>query len=398
MKTFAILAQMEQEPRFYVEAKDMDDLVRIMNEPVRNGKPYRVFPGWCPVEIKNMTTAEITDYIKNKIALHFANSNETFIDILSGDIQKGLNLKDVTPQVCNGMRNVAEIYPHQTIFTPNKGMGTTLKIRYYRDDATASSAEKIETVVGQPKNIVIEYKSIIDKEKNIEKIESETLKNTIFDFYNEIIKDTNGRFKSWEHCHKFFKENRRFRDDESHLDMMCLHLAFYLASWGMLRGSSFLLEKDYLVHRPSVIIMLEDRYENLWRGDPELLINNIDLILECKERIAESYKNQMNCKEPSPILLTKILLGVYGCTPAYDRFFTAGLRNHHLTANFGKRSLYEVFQFYMTNRDAFEVCKEMIEQHGMEYTPMKLTDMFFWEMGVKLSNKTHEEALEDRED
>ena len=152
MKTFAILAEMEQEPRFYVEAEDMDNLVRIMNEPIRKDKPYGVFPGWYPVEIKHMTTSQITNYIKNKIVLHFTNSNEAFIDILSGDIQKGLNLKDMTPQVCKGMQYVAEIYPHQIISTPNKGMGTTLKIRYYRDDATAQSAEKIETIVGVSKD------------------------------------------------------------------------------------------------------------------------------------------------------------------------------------------------------------------------------------------------------
>jgi len=227
------------------------------------------------------------------------------------------------------------------------------------------------------------YESIKNNAKHIEKIEPKFLKDAIFNFYNEIIKDSNGRFRSWEHCHLFFKENRNFRD-ENHLDKMSLHLAFYLASWGMLRGSSFLLEKDFLVHKPAIKIMIEDKYENLWEGEPEMLQNEIDLILECGKRISKSYEIQMNCKKPSPILLTKILLGVYGCTPAYDRFLIIGLKNHGLTANFGKRSLGEVFQFYITNREAFEACKEMIGQHGVEYTPMKLTDMFFWEEGRRI--------------
>jgi len=165
MKTFAILAEMKQEPRFYVEAKDMDDLVRIMNEPIRKDKPYGVFPGWCPVEIKSMTTTEITNYIKNKITLHFTNSNETFIDILSGDIQKRLNLKDVTPQVCKGMQYVAKTYPHQIISTPNKGIGTTLKIRYYKDAAAFSAAEKIETIVGVPKSTSFGFDDIEELKK-----------------------------------------------------------------------------------------------------------------------------------------------------------------------------------------------------------------------------------------
>jgi len=231
---------------------------------------------------------------------------------------------------------------------------------------------------------------------HIEKIDQKTLNVAIFKFYDEISKDANGRYKSWEHCHKFFKENRKFKDDK-YLDMMSLHLAFYLASWGMLRGSSFLLQKDYLVHKPAIRIMLEDKYENLWQGDPKSLRNEVDLILECRDRIAASYKNQTNCKDPSPILLTKILLGVYGCTPAYDRYLIDGLRKYGLTLSFGKKSLYELFQFYITYRDAFETCKKTIEQNGVEYTPMKLVDMFFWEEGFKLPNEASEKTIDGAE-
>jgi len=51
MKIYAIYAEMEQEPCFYVEAKDIDDLVKIMKERDRKREPYGMFPGWFPVEI-----------------------------------------------------------------------------------------------------------------------------------------------------------------------------------------------------------------------------------------------------------------------------------------------------------------------------------------------------------
>jgi len=51
MKTYAIYAEMEQEPRFYVKAKNSDDLVKIMQERDRKGESYGMFPGWFPVEI-----------------------------------------------------------------------------------------------------------------------------------------------------------------------------------------------------------------------------------------------------------------------------------------------------------------------------------------------------------
>ena len=53
MKIYAIYgaSATEKEPRCYVEAKDIDDLKRIMHERLTKDEPYGMFPGWCPVEI-----------------------------------------------------------------------------------------------------------------------------------------------------------------------------------------------------------------------------------------------------------------------------------------------------------------------------------------------------------
>ena len=54
MKYYAIYAEMRQEPCCYVEAKNLDDLVRIMKERLNSNDPcngFGMFPGWCPVEI-----------------------------------------------------------------------------------------------------------------------------------------------------------------------------------------------------------------------------------------------------------------------------------------------------------------------------------------------------------
>jgi len=47
MKIYAIYAEMEYEPVCYVEAKDIDDLVKIMEKR----ETFGMFPGWCPIEI-----------------------------------------------------------------------------------------------------------------------------------------------------------------------------------------------------------------------------------------------------------------------------------------------------------------------------------------------------------
>ena len=51
MKIYAVYSEAENEPRCYVEAKDIDDLINILTERLNNDEPYGMFPGWSPVEI-----------------------------------------------------------------------------------------------------------------------------------------------------------------------------------------------------------------------------------------------------------------------------------------------------------------------------------------------------------
>ena len=55
----------------------------------------------------------------------------------------------------------------------------------------------------------------------------EPIENIVMEFYDKIIDDKNHRFKSWEHCYNYFNKN------SIEIDLACLHLSFYLASWGM---------------------------------------------------------------------------------------------------------------------------------------------------------------------
>ena len=55
-------------------------------------------------------------------------------------------------------------------------------------------------------------------------------------FYEDARRDENGRSRSWEHCYRVFRDART--DPSPDYDYLSLHLAFYLASWGMYRGSS----------------------------------------------------------------------------------------------------------------------------------------------------------------
>ena len=97
-------------------------------------------------------------------------------------------------------------------------------------------------------------------------------------YFNETVKDTHGRYLSWQHCYNAFILNRS-NVDENTFDYLALHLAFYLASWGMYRGFSFLLQKDYKVHIPIVKIIMEKQYNPLVGITAEELIKNKNLDL-----------------------------------------------------------------------------------------------------------------------
>jgi hypothetical protein len=208
-------------------------------------------------------------------------------------------------------------------------------------------------------------------------------------FYNSFDNDKNHRYKSWEHCYKYFQsDNTMFESDKA-----CLHLAFYLASWGMYRGSSPLLQKDYLVHMEVV--------EELWKIENKKYLQNIDFInirdndiiniINLMKKIKNIYlKHKVNEKEvsASDTLVTKILLGTLGCVPAYDRFFIAGLKQCGITPknNPSKKSIQSIINFYNDHKIQFDLIEKQIEQSKRSdiiYPPMKLVDMYFWQIGYE---------------
>ena len=92
-------------------------------------------------------------------------------------------------------------------------------------------------------------------------------------FYKELQEQTESRYRSWEHCYTQFYEARQ-NPERDNIDNLSLHLAFYLASWGMYRGSSFLLQYDYTVHTSVVKEILKPEYNKLFG-------------IECKELNSE---------------------------------------------------------------------------------------------------------------
>lgn len=200
--------------------------------------------------------------------------------------------------------------------------------------------------------------------------------------------DENARYKSWDHCHRYFMEHR---SDPAAADILSLHLAFYLASWGMLRGNAFLLQKDYRVHLPVVAIIQDPRYRLLWNCPAKEMKQRgtLDLITECGQRIRDVYREKtqyVNGKAVggatvSDTLLTKILLGTFRCTPAYDRYFCSGVNAAGLKPSlYGRNSLAMLGDLYISNPE-FAAAEKALFAKGYDYPPAKILDMCFWQIG-----------------
>ena len=214
--------------------------------------------------------------------------------------------------------------------------------------------------------------------------------NKILRFYTRLEGDDNHRYKSWEHCYTYFSR------ENAELDTACLQMAFYLASWGMYRGSSFLLWKDYLIHKDVVEYLLSNRHlqrvvftEATKLELDKIIIEIFDLVNWIKawyQNNIESINGEKMRVNVTDTLATKIILGSLGCIPAYDRYFINGIRNKKLRySGLRPANLASVVKFYEQNQDQFLIAnRTILERSGINYPPMKLVDMYFWEIGYEI--------------
>ena len=212
-------------------------------------------------------------------------------------------------------------------------------------------------------------------------------------FYDDARANENGRSRSWEHCYRVFRDART--DSSPDCDYLSLHLAFYLASWGMYRGSSFLLQKDYKVLSPIVEEILKPEYDCLFGvacadlrepGVQEQLANASDYIAKHFGPIRDEVAGREVPTPVSPVLITKILMGTLGCVPAYDRFFEEGARHLGLEKkSYNEDSLLELADIYEAHNDRLEEARRGMRTDDLIYPQMKLLDMGFWQVGFEKS-------------
>ena len=217
------------------------------------------------------------------------------------------------------------------------------------------------------------------------------IQQTVEKYLGAITTDEFHRYKSWDNCHQSFSASTQS-------DIHVLELAFYLASWGMYRGSSGLLQKNYLIHKGAVDILFSKEGQKLKCNlRNEVTKYNVNDILNIKDKLANHYNKILFTKgsdkskpiSPTDTLLSKILLGALGCVPAYDRYFIDGLKEIKIKNNsFNNSSLNEMFDFIDENKSEIdEIQKLILIKTKRHYPLMKIMDMFFWQTGYDKAMK-----------
>jgi hypothetical protein len=181
----------------------------------------------------------------------------------------------------------------------------------------------------------------------------------------------NERYASFDYCFNYFQSfHREGKIDKlalpDNIEKSCLHLGFYLASWGMYRGSTLVLERSVKHYERLIkdVIVNEDN-EPCWKIDVDKYDKeNIERLVKLKEDIVDAISKdehnkpifKKNGKEQKEwgTLATKIMLGIFGNTPAFDTYFKAGMKKIRLpVGKFNSRSLKNISEFYNRHENSF---------------------------------------------
>ncbi len=148
---------------------------------------------------------------------------------------------------------------------------------------------------------------------------NELVNNLIEAFMTDYSVDK--RNASYDFCYLYFQRNKGHLAGQN-IEYSCMHLWSYLASWGMLRGSCPLFLRSPAALKPLILYFDELYNSPIWNIDVDSYSEkNKEEILSVYAGIAQILEKITPKHTPSITLVTKIMLGVFGCVPAVDHFF-----------------------------------------------------------------------------
>lgn len=198
-------------------------------------------------------------------------------------------------------------------------------------------------------------------------------------------RDPDGRYASFDYCFNYFQTFRERKATKclvapEVLESACMSLGFYLASWGMLRGSTYLLQRSAR-HLAPVIQVIADAPDEAWEIDVDTYSRSG--VLDLMDGLERDLQAALR-RPSSDTLITKILLGVFGCVPAFDTNFKKGSG----LSTYGRSALLRVEDFYLRNASLIDQQRIFTldfltgEETSRLYPRAKVIDMIFFVEGA----------------
>jgi hypothetical protein len=199
------------------------------------------------------------------------------------------------------------------------------------------------------------------------------------------------RSQSYDHCYNYFADTK---DPVAELEKSCAILGFYLASWGMYRGSTYLQQETNSSHLVPAIRAIQTLRPTLAGIDlNNYSEGNIELVLSAYGAI----KDALQIRQRSQVtIVTKVMVAAFGCIPAFDRNFSQAFRRAlqpHARLPHGRVDsdvLRMLAAFYRANRDDIEKLHQESRTvafgtdtvTGHRLSRAKIVDMYFYELGA----------------
>jgi|GEM_PF-3343760 len=245
--------------------------------------------------------------------------------------------------------------------------------------------------------------------KGKEGLTKERLKEAFCEFFCKSGYIKNGeinrenRFSSQDECYNYFQGYFSAPSDLNSKKQAGLHLGFYLASYGMFRGSTGLLnygienfekwaeelktiyskpkqEKEGFIDEN----LFTDRYDKIKR----LICGKCSedqICKKCSDEPKSQKESEKSKKDVSPTqtLITKIMLGVFGDFPAIDTNFNTALKKID-----GCTGIYR-------GDDAKKIWDKISKVYNLKIEGIKVIEEFKTNLPEPLKNKFSDEKILD---
>ena len=204
--------------------------------------------------------------------------------------------------------------------------------------------------------------------------------------------EPNDRYSSFDYCYNYFKQTKP-KELTNDMEKSCLVLGFYLASWGMFRGSSFLLQRS-VKHFEPTIKYLATLDNSIWEIDIDKYTDgNITTLLQ----IYFDLKRHIDVETKTHLtVVTKVMLGVFGFIPAYDQYFLKSFsklfKGQCAFTSVNRKSLTCLKEFYDANYgdidnlalQTFTTDFSTGQKTKLNYPKAKIVDMYGFTSGLNM--------------